>query len=279
MSRSTVTEATLEVVAASHVGLERTVQQDSVSISGWSSQDPSGSVRHCRSLDAYPTVALADGLGGHVAGELASRIAVDVATDPGDGEPLSDLIARAHVRVKEEAARTGNTSMGATLAMVGLRENGIQLANVGDSRIYETTSELFPLSVDDSPEGERSSVVSQAIGIGQEVFPHLDVLPIETGVQFMLCSDGLTRFVDEADIAEVIATESDPADRVVRLMAAALEAGAPDNVSIMLVDVVVRNECRDAEATSDDEGDSSIGTSADFDPRTDAGESTEQELG
>lgn len=241
MSRSTVADATLEVFAVSHVGLERKVQQDSIAISGWSSQDPAGSVRHCRSLDPFPTVALADGLGGHVAGELASRIAVDEVTDPGNGEPLSDLVARAHERVKEEAVRTSNETMGATLVAIGLRENGIQLASVGDSRIYETTSELFPLSVDDSPEGESSSVVSQAIGIGNQVFPHLDVLPIETKIQFMLCSDGLTRFVDEAEIAKVIETESSPVGRVTRLLTAALEAGAPDNVSIMLVDVVPRD--------------------------------------
>ena len=234
-----------EVTAASHVGLVRNVQQDAIAVSGWTSQDPGGSLRSLRTSDEWPTVALADGLGGHVAGELASRVAVEIVTEPGADQPLADRIAVAHSRVKEEADRTGNASMGTTLVAIGLRPDGIQIANVGDSRIYETTSSLFELSVDDSParpDGVETSVVTQAIGIGGEVFPHLDLLPVETGIQFLLCSDGLTRFVPEEKIAEAIEAGVDPAGRVKRLIEAALDAGAPDNVSVALVDVVAEVE-------------------------------------
>jgi protein phosphatase len=191
--------------------------------------------------------AIADGIGGHEGGEHASNIAVraltkwmldsqaaraDVATATRN---LRCAFAYAHVAVQENVARLPKLSgMGTTLvALQALRSNVAVIASAGDSRAYMVRAGILSRITADhaAPDGKLTS----AIGVGES--PKIDVFerPIESGDTFLLCSDGLHGIVPDAQILSVIKA----ADSVVAagggLVRAALEAGGPDNVSVIVV--------------------------------------------
>lgn len=235
-------DACLEVVAMAHRGLLREQQEDAIGFCGWNSQTAAGVPVTLRSYSSWPTFALADGLGGHAGGAMASLAAVSVIAGDNDGSPVEDLVHSAHERIRQLGIETGQSGTGTTIAAIGLREDGVQIVNVGDSRIYEVTSEPLLLSVDDSPPAAAAAdqptpVVTQALGIGNRVLPHVDLLPLELGVRFLVCSDGLNDAIGQAGMDRCLASSSDARDLVVHLVAEALRAGGDDNVSVAVVTV------------------------------------------
>ncbi len=225
-----------------HRGLRREQQEDAIGFCGWNSQTTAGVPVILRSHSSWPTFALADGLGGHAGGAMASLAAVSLIAGDNDGSPVEDLVHSAHARIRQMGIETGQGGTGTTIAAIGLREDGVQLVNVGDSRIYEVTSEPLLLSVDDSPSaaaeaGEPTPVVTQALGIGNQVLPHVDLLPLELGVRFLVCSDGLNDVIGQAGIDRCLGDATGATDIVVRLVAEALRAGGEDNVSVAVVTV------------------------------------------
>jgi PPM family protein phosphatase len=213
---------------------------------------------------------VADGLGGHAAGDVASRIAVEelggLASGNGPVEPddVRAAFRAADARVRE-LEDDGGAPLGAgttVVALVEVQHSGRPawlVANIGDSRIYRFSGgDLVQVSVDHSlvqelvdgrllsPEAARHhpqrNVITRALGTVAGPGPDYWLLEPTAGERLLLCSDGLTNEVEDDDIRKVLTAEPDPVAAADRLVEAALEAGGRDNVSVVLVDVLAREE-------------------------------------
>jgi protein phosphatase len=204
---------------------------------------------------------VADGMGGLPAGELASDILVQalaVVDDMADsGEPLQDLIAaletaneRIEAAVADDGARDG---MGTTVTALLLAGDRVAALNVGDSRCYlSRDGELTQITRDDtyvqalvdqgvlSPDDARRhpqrALVTQAVQ-GGPFRPAGRMVPIRPGDRFLLCSDGLSDYVDDEVIAATLRDVTDRKACATELIHRTLEAGAPDNVTVLVADV------------------------------------------
>jgi PPM family protein phosphatase len=205
---------------------------------------------------------VADGVGGLPAGELASDILVQalaVVDDmPDSGEPLQDMLAalqkaneRIEAAIADDDARDG---MGTTVTALMLSGDRVAALNVGDSRCYLVRDgELTQLTRDDTyvqalvdqgvltPDDARRhpqrALVTQAVQ-GGPFRPAGRMIPIEAGDRFLLCSDGLTDYVTDDVIGTTLRTYEDRQACAAELIARTLEAGAPDNVTVIVCDVV-----------------------------------------
>jgi PPM family protein phosphatase len=204
--------------------------------------------------------AVADGIGGFEAGEVASRIAIEVLGELEPGSSFEEAIGEANRRIL--AAGRGDerlSGMGTTVVAVrfgGTHEEPVaEVAHVGDSRAYLLRSgNLSPVTEDHSlvaelvrsgdltraqaAEHPQKNLITRALGAEDDVEVDTAVLAVEAGDRFLLCSDGLTDMVPEDRISEIL-TESpgDPERAARRLLSAALEAGGTDNVTVVVVDV------------------------------------------
>lgn len=221
-------------------------------------------------------VVVADGMGGHPAGGVASRLAVQallssLATDEpepasspasedrGAGERMAEAVREANRQIlrhtEEHPTRQG---MGTTLTALRIdrASESFQVGHVGDSRAYVIRDgSLTPLTHDDTPlqrEVEAGSlsreearvhplghVLSQALGTTSEVDPEIVEGRARPGDLFLLCSDGLTAVLSEDRIEGILreAGDAEPEEVAERLIRETLEGGAPDNVTVALVRV------------------------------------------
>ncbi|GEL99609.1 PP2C family protein-serine/threonine phosphatase [Cellulomonas terrae] len=230
----------------------------------WGSATDRGLVREVNedALLAYPPVFLvADGMGGHDAGDLASRIAVEeFAQLAGQAAATADDV---HACFDRTAARirtefTGGRQGGTTVAGVAVTEHDggsyWLVFNVGDSRVYlwsadvleqisvdhSVVQELLDLGEIDLTEAEthpERHVLTRALGTGDPPEPEYWLLPAGLHDRLLICTDGLTREVGDDDLARVLAETADPQDAAAHLVRLALEHGARDNVSAVVVDV------------------------------------------
>jgi len=234
----------LRSAAVSDRGLIRSGNQDSVHAGQW-------------------LIAVADGMGGMAAGDLASKIAIDamvpldVAISDDQLIPaLRDALDTASQRIREAIAEDpAREGMGTTLTALLFSTAGtaIALAHVGDSRAYlqrdgvleqKTRDDTFvQLLVDEgviTPEEAishpRRAVVTQALQ-GEAVNPTLDTLEPRTGDRWLICSDGLSNVVRQDTIAEALATYADPQACAQRLVDLAIRAGGPDNITVIIADI------------------------------------------
>jgi PPM family protein phosphatase len=211
----------------------------------------------------YPLFAVADGLGGHLGGEVASRVAVETLTEatktagPDDGIPdrLRAAIHRANVAVGERASKDPRlTGMGTTLTAVVAGSDRIFLGHVGDSRAYLfRDGELRALTEDHTlvqrmvregrltPEQAeihpQRSVLTRALGIEDELEVDQATVEVTAGDRLLLCSDGLTSMVDDEVIRKILAGHDDPQAASEALVEAANAAGGQDNITTVVVDV------------------------------------------
>lgn len=248
--------------SATDIGVVRTVNEDAV-------------------LTAPPVFVVADGMGGHVRGDLASRAAVtafehlaSVLRAEGRAAGAEDIGATIHdarrdieatTRQSGAGAHEGRPGAGTTVAGVVLTEHDGAPAwlafNIGDSRIYRfSEAGLVQVSVDHSLVQElvdagaieaaqarhhpRRNVITRAVGAGPEADPDLWWLPAIAGDLLLLCSDGLTDEIEDHEIAEELASATGPQQAAERLVARAVASGAQDNVSA----IVVRAETADSPA-------------------------------
>src|SRR5215207_8790481 len=211
---------------------------------------------------------VADGIGGFEAGEVASRIAVDVLKELEPGDSFEVAITEANRRIL--AAGRGDerlSGMGTTIVALrfgGTRERPVaEIAHVGDSRAYLLRGgELRPVTEDHSlvaelvrsgdltrdqaAEHPQKNLITRALGADEEVDVDTAMLPIEPNDRILLCSDGLSDMVPETRISEILAqSQSDPERTARSLLSAALDAGGNDNITVVVVDVkeqATRNE-------------------------------------
>jgi len=245
----------LETAGLSDVGNVRQYNEDSIAI------------------DAdLGVAALADGMGGHRAGEVASRVAVDVLlramrsrwhrlrSADRQHRPLlvvDGSINQANRAIYQAAqAQPAYQGMGTTLALTFFYDNAVVLGHIGDSRIYRLRDaslnlltrddsllreqiDLGLVSAEDARQSHNRSLVTRALGIAPEVAPHLRADTALPGDVFVLCSDGLSDLVDDADIELIVESlQSNLALAAQLLVQAAKDNGGYDNVSVILARIV-----------------------------------------
>jgi serine/threonine protein phosphatase PrpC len=189
--------------------------------------------------------AVADGLGGHRDGEVASRMVCDALADFIPDSSFEQMIEGARERLHQvnehlvRAAAREDRISGSTVVVLMARGTRCAVLWAGDSRVYRWRSgHLEPLTRDHSlaeSEGEASTAITRAIGGEEGLMLDLYRGRVAAGDRFLLCSDGLTRVVPEHDIRTWIAHQDIQA-AVDGLLKATLEGGAPDNVTILVVE-------------------------------------------
>ncbi|HVC70499.1 MAG TPA: Stp1/IreP family PP2C-type Ser/Thr phosphatase [Acidimicrobiales bacterium] len=232
--------------SATDVGRVRTVNED-------------------RALEGTTLFAVADGMGGHAGGEVASAIAIEALQTGFTRTPTTDGLVAAvqeanravwQAGVQDQALRgMGTTVVAAALVAMGEGDR-LVLVNVGDSRAYRFhAGSLVQLSLDHSvaeelvARGELSEaeaavhphrhILTRALGVAPAVEVDVwDVVPVE-GDRFLLCSDGLTNEVVPDLITSVLATISDPKAAAEKLVSLANESGGNDNITAVVLDVLI----------------------------------------
>jgi PPM family protein phosphatase len=196
---------------------------------------------------------VADGMGGHAGGEVASKIAVDTISDglkPPDSiwpfgraqrerNLILDSIRRANRRVRDAAEQDAAlTGMGTTVVVLWVRGVRAHVAHVGDSRIYRyRKGGLVQLTRDHSwasEEGSMRNVLMRAVGAESDVAVDHRLLDVTPGDIFLLCSDGLTGPVGDDGIVTALREFKNGEEASQRLIDLAKENGAPDNVTVVL---------------------------------------------
>ena len=213
--------------------------------------------------------AVADGMGGHNAGEVASALATTLLLERAAGQTLTpewfvEAITSINRTIHESAAEsTERRGMGTTICALALvnpqgeatEPQQVALANVGDSRIYLARAGTFrQLSVDHSYVQElvtegliteeearvhpRRNIVTRALGIDDRVAVDSWLIPLFSGDRFILCSDGLVDEVPTADIAALAAQQREPQMIADALVALAKRNGGRDNITVVVVDAI-----------------------------------------
>lgn len=235
---------TVRCGAATDAGLRRRINEDSF-------------------LARSPLFLVADGMGGHQAGEIASATVIDefAAFAGRDSLTIDDVhaaVARARRRVDAIASAAG-AGAGTTLSGVVIADvagEGYWLAvNLGDSRTYRLSEGVFEqVSVDHSvvqeliDSGEltaeaahrdtRRNVITRAIGAGSDGEPDYWMIPAEAGDRILVCSDGLSSELEDSRIHDVLRDETDPQSAAARLVHEAIVSGGRDNITVLVVDAI-----------------------------------------
>jgi len=227
-------------------------------------------------LTHYPLFVVADGMGGHVGGEIASQSVVnrlgDVA-ETGEITPqgIDEALALAvrdigdHPDATDEG--TGTTLTGIYVDVVDGALSIVAL-NIGDSRVYlQRGDQLMQVTTDHSlvqelvaagrlseEEAEThpySNVITRAVGPTEQVAPDYVRVDVQAGDRYVICSDGLTKELTDYGILHFLHENDDPADATAAMMSAALENGGRDNVSIVVVDVLSVHQPEEDEQADD----------------------------
>jgi PPM family protein phosphatase len=196
--------------------------------------------------------AIADGMGGHAAGEIASAAVIESLrahdTDVGTsalleilGHAVTEANAEIARRAAEDPARFG---MGTTLTAMLWSGDTAALVHIGDSRAFRLRGGRLRQITEDhvlgnlvSNAGPLAPVLSRYLDGRPDRSPDLGLRDLRTGDRYLICSDGLSPVVSSEAIGAVLAAAADPADAVRQLVALADEAGGPDNISAIVIDV------------------------------------------
>jgi protein phosphatase len=224
--------------------------------------DPGRTRRH--NEDAYvidpPLFAIADGMGGAQAGEVASRLATAALKEGGangGGERrIADLIQEANRRVYDRSSSDPNTSgMGTTITVALVEDDRVSFGHVGDSRAYlirdaqmeqltedhSLVNELLKtgkLSREEAETHPQRSVITRALGTDPDVDVDTFSVSAEDGDLFLLCSDGLTDMVSEESILDVVERNRRDIDAALRaLVKAANRGGGQDNITVVAFEI------------------------------------------
>ncbi|MDQ4095611.1 MAG: Stp1/IreP family PP2C-type Ser/Thr phosphatase [Actinomycetota bacterium] len=208
-----------------------------------------------------PLFVVADGMGGHLAGDVASSTAVDVilnnsdTASASDPQSLAELIRSANAAIWEKATNDPSLrGMGTTCTLVLLNENRAHIAHVGDSRAYllrdgslrQVTEDhtlvarmvkegrLQPEEAEHHP---QRSIITRALGVDADVEVDLDSLDLQAGDRLLLCSDGLSGMIDHSSIESALQDHDDPQDAAEELIRRANAAGGEDNITVVIIDV------------------------------------------
>lgn len=211
-----------------------------------------------------PVFAVADGMGGHRAGEVASATAIEVVRSAGDIGPddLEQLIKEANSAIFSKAgSEPGLNGMGTTCTIVLIEGATAHLAHVGDSRAYlvrEGKVDQITLdhtlvarlvregriSAEEARHHPQRSVITRALGVDSEV--KVDVLShdLRLGDRLLICSDGLSSMVETGPLEKILIETDDPQETADRLVDLANESGGEDNITVVVLDAVEEGDSR-----------------------------------
>jgi serine/threonine protein phosphatase PrpC len=203
-------------------------------------------------------VAVADGMGGHQAGEVASATALEaLRAAVTSGEGIRDAVTSANAAVYDKSTTDERLrGMGTTLTAATLATGAtLLLGHVGDSRAYllhdgklqrlttdhslvEELIQSGELTPEEAEADPRRSMITRALGIEPDVDVDLYPTQLSSGDRLLFCSDGLTGMVSEEEIRTILVDDHDPSAAARRLIAGANTAGGIDNITVLVVDVV-----------------------------------------
>ena len=215
-------------------------------------------------------VAVADGMGGHQGGEVASGLAIKGVFDhlgknstvdlmgSGRSESLAQIMHQIHEQVQSKSHTPETAGMGTTLSIALIGDETVIVGHVGDSRIYRARNGQFTQLTEDhswvaeevrrgnlTPEEAavhpRRNLITQAIGVTPVIEPMVAEFDLAIGDKILLCSDGLHGLVTDEDILETIEGVS-PSIAVETLVDKANAAGGPDNVTVILANIVASSD-------------------------------------
>lgn len=231
---------TIRYAAKTDVGRVRQVNEDSL-------------------LVREPLFAVADGMGGHAAGDVASKIAIETLTTDvdgaGDRDTLVGAVQRANSVIFERGQTDPTTSgMGTTCTVVYISGDEARFAHVGDSRAYLLRGGKLAQVTEDhtlvnrmvkegrlrAEEAERHpqrNVITRALGIDSNVKVDYSTIDLHPGDRILICSDGLSGMLDATTIQRTLSEERDPQVVADRLIDLANDAGGEDNITAVIVDV------------------------------------------
>ena len=222
--------------------------------------------------DAYATsdtvVVVADGMGGHAAGEVASAIAIETfpaaVAAAGEFSRLADAVAQSNQAILDDATTNpSRRGMGTTLVSLALvprgDATGVALVNVGDSRCYQVRKgHIRQLSHDHSWAEEmvrrgsltpdeaildpRRHQLTRVLGMDEGFTPDVTWVDVEVGDRYVLCSDGLSNEVRNQEIGSVVTGAPTLEAACDELIRRALDAGGRDNVTVALIEIVTADE-------------------------------------
>lgn len=203
---------------------------------------------------------VADGMGGHKAGDFASRFVVETMVQSvGElkgSSPVMILrkaIERTNAMLYEEArTNPDREGMGSTLVAATVDQNTMYVANVGDSRLYLLRENLSQITRDHSLVEEmvslgklernsesyknQKNIITRAVGIGRSVEADFFEVPLEECDCILMCSDGLTNMVEDEGISKILKTTDTLEEKTGNLIAKANENGGKDNIAVILVE-------------------------------------------
>jgi len=216
-------------------------------------------------------LAVADGMGGHAGGEVASRIAIRTlasmvpvltATDI-DSDSIEDLLLNSLHTIDSEISHIASDEielrgMGTTLTALLIRDDRVALLHVGDSRCYRLRGNTFEqlthdhtvlqelldsgaISMSDAHDHPQRSILTQVLMGEGSIAPVLMVYEVNSKDRFLLCSDGLSGVLTEKEIKSLL-KKSDREEAVEALIEATYINGAPDNVTVVVADVIETEE-------------------------------------
>ncbi len=239
----------MKAVAMTDIGKQRKTNQDFV----YTSMTPIGILPNL--------FIVADGMGGHKAGDMASRYTVETlvkllreSSSKDAVTTLVNAITKVNKLLIEKAKESEEyTGMGTTLVCATFSNDTLLIANVGDSRLYVVNEDIRQITRDHSlveemvlageinkeeaRTHERKNVITRAIGGTDVVEPDLFRIDIKKNDYILMCSDGLTNMVEDNVIADIINSESDINNAAKKLIDKANKNGGADNISVVIIKI------------------------------------------
>lgn len=238
----------MNAYALTDVGRQRNMNQDYV----FSTVKPVGNLPNL--------FIVADGMGGHKAGDLASKFSVntfiDCVKNSGSSKPVQ-IISDAIKHTNEELLKLASTSedyrgMGTTFVVAVIYGRSMYVANIGDSRLYLADRELKQVTRDhsyveemvqmgtlnreDARTNEYKNVITRALGGAENVIPDFFEIEIEDNSRILMCTDGLTNMVTDKEIESVMSDHDDIMNKADKLVMMANQNGGKDNISVIIIE-------------------------------------------
>lgn len=239
----------IKAVSGTDVGQLRQLNQDYV----FTSVYPLGALKNL--------FLVADGMGGHKAGDYASKCAVDTIIEMCSqsrgmeiAKAISDAVSEANARIRRKAMEDENMiGMGTTLVLCTIEEDNLTVANIGDSRLYivSKTDGIRQITRDHSLVEEMvrmggidrisarnhpdKNIITRAVGASSNVNIDFFEVPLKNEDIVLLCSDGLSNMVDDDELLSVVTGEAELEDIASELIRRANEHGGSDNISVVLI--------------------------------------------
>lgn len=244
----------LKAFAATDVGMKRKLNQDYV----YTSEQQVGNLPNL--------FIVADGMGGHNAGDYASKYAVETiveevssSKDVLPAKIFNDAIETANEKIRLKASEDSDlTGMGTTVVAASCMGAVLEVANVGDSRLYVIGDDIRQVTRDHSLVEEmirlggldreaarnhpEKNIITRAIGAGRNVEVDCFTVELKPGEMVLMCTDGLTNMLEDDKIFSIVKEEKNIQNRVLSLIKAANDNGGKDNIAVVLIEPSTENQ-------------------------------------